>query len=59
MVGDQTLRWDEYPLHRCTSQLWFSVYFDEKKQTGKREKPYNHWEPIYIGTNDVKLDQNC
>jgi len=21
--------------------------------TGKREKPYNHWEPIYIGTNEV------
>merc|ERR1719295_796482 len=20
--------------------------------TGKREKPYNHWEPIYIGTNE-------
>ena len=22
--------------------------------TGKRERPYNRWEPIYIGTNEVQ-----
>ena len=26
--------------------------------SGKREKPYNHWEPIYIGTNEVYTPKN-
>ena len=27
---------------------WFHI------ATGKRERPYNRWEPIYIGTNEVQ-----
>ena len=26
--------------------------------TGKRERPYNRWEPIYIGTNEVQPYHN-
>ena len=30
-------------------------YYVKICSSGKREKPYNHWEPIYIGTNQVHL----
>ena len=38
-------------------KTFFILFTDEMRVTniGKRHPPFQHWEPIYIGTNDEPL----
>ena len=45
--------------HSLWQRMWNDANISEMLQwfynaTGKRERPYNRWEPIYIGTNEVQ-----
>ena len=67
MDGKCTIKWNGYFLYRfkCKQHLISDIFvqFKEKVdncESGRREKPFNHWEPIYIGTNQVlNSPKNC